>query len=232
MKTILVYDRQGDTGTALTGLLKRLCPADRVYGFTGAEDILKYADGHLYQVVFVRLLNAGEELGLARSLTGMIPGVNLIFLSADKESMADAIRLHASGYICLPLTEEAVKYELGNLLYPVQSEPPVISVREDASEVYINGAPVHFTYRKTAELLILMLKMNGAMLRTEKIIDCLWEEDKPVEKSRSYLQNMRSDLIHTLSMYGLDGAVCHRRGRMWLDRDMFVEDTDKGDIRI
>ncbi len=226
MKTILVYDRQGDTGTVLTGLLKRLCPADRVYGFTGAEDILKYADGHLYQVVFVRLLNAGEELGLARSLTGMIPGVNLIFLSDDKESMVDAIRLHASGYICLPLTEESVEYELGNLLYPVQSELPVISVRGEPSEVYIDGRPVHFAYRKTSELLVLLLQMKGAMLRTERMSDYLWEEDKPVEKSRSYLQNLRSDLIHTLSMYGLDGAVCHRRGKMWLDRDMFVEDME------
>ena len=226
MKTILVYDRAGDTGKAVADMLKGLHPGDKIHGFDDPDDMLSFANGHIYQVVFLRSDGSEEELAMAKALTAMIPGVNLIFVSADRLLMEEAIRIHASGYICLPLTEEKLESELGNLLYPVQSELPVISVRGEPSEVYIDGRPVHFAYRKTSELLVLLLQMKGAMLRTERMSDYLWEEDKPVEKSRSYLQNLRSDLIHTLSMYGLDGAVCHRRGKMWLDRDMFVEDME------
>ena len=175
MKTILVYDRAGDTGKAVADMLKRLHPGDRIHGFDDPDDILSFASGRIYQVVFICSDGSEEEPALAKALTTIIPGVNLIFVSADRLLMEEAIRIHASGYICLPLTEEKLESELGNLLYPVQSELPVISVRGEPSEVYIDGRPVHFAYRKTSELLVLLLQMKGAMLRTERIGDDLWE---------------------------------------------------------
>ena len=221
--TILIYDRSGQEGDKLSDILKKLVPDDNIQFFTEEDELLRYAGGHIFHVVFMRLEGSGEgELKLSGVLSRMIPGVNLILMADTEGFMAEAIRLHASGYICLPVTEEAAGRELSNLLYPVSHVLHVIRLDDKKPEVYIDEKPVSFAYSKTKELFILLLKMDGAMLRSEKMRDCLWDEHKPVEKSRSYLQNLRSDLIKTLALYGLEDAVCRRRGCMWLDRGKFV----------
>ena len=228
--TDLIYDSGQTAGEELHDILMKLDPEDRVLLFSDKSGILKYADSHIYHTVFVCLNGVTEEeFELSSALLNMIPGVNLIFLAEDEGYIRRALNMHASGYILLPLDEEKVRFELGNLLYPVASEVPEIIVDHDKYEIFIDGKPVSFAYSRTKELFMLLLRMDGAMVRNEKMMDYIFEENKPQDKSRSYLQNLRSDLIHTLALYGLDGAVCHRRGSMWLDRTKFTI-TDKGNI--
>ena len=221
--TILVYDGKGEKGEELTGLLGELTPDDRVHLFNNPKEITDYADSHIYNVVFVCLYDE-DDISLALALMHIIPEVNMILTAQDERYMKQALYMHASGYICMPLTEEALEAELSNLLYPPAPGCPVVRWDEKSGEVYIDGEPVHFAYSKTRDLFILLLSMKGAMVRTEKMRDHLFDEDKQDGKSRSYLQNLRSDLIHSLARYGLEDAVCRRRGRMWLDRNKYIEE--------
>ena len=220
---ILVYDRSGKAADGLPGLLKAGYGEDSVHYFTDRSELMHYADRHIFHVVFLCLSDkAEEELDDAGKLCLIIPGVNLIIISEDERYMSRALKLHASGYICLPFTEEAVDSELHNLLYPVYDDLPLLRLeRRNGITVYIDEKPVSFAYKKTGELLALLIDMEGGMLSNEVMIDRLWEESKDIDKSRSYLQNVRSDLIHTLSAWGLQEAVKHKRGRMWLDMSRF-----------
>ncbi len=220
---ILVYDSSGKAADGLHGILKAGYGEDNVHYFTDRAKLMHYADRHIFHVVFLCLsVQAEEELDDAGRLCLIIPGVNLIIISEDERYMSRALKLHASGYICLPLTEEAVDSELHNLLYPVYDDLPLLRLeRRNGITVFIDEKPVSFAYKKTGELLALLFDMEGGMLSNEVMIDRLWEESKDIDKSRSYLQNVRSDLIHTLSAWGLQGAVKHKRGRMWLDMSRF-----------
>ena len=219
--TILVYDSAGKDGKRLSESLKKICPDDKVSFFCREKELLEFAGEHLYQTVFMFLNDEPvKELELSDKLMHIIPRVNLIIAAKDEKFCLRALKLHASGYIILPADEDRIREELENLLYPAPLELPVISADEKTSEISIDGKQLCFSYRLTAKLFILLLKADGAMVSTASIIDMLWEEKTP-EKSRSYLQNLRSDLKKTLAGAGLEDLLMHRRGKMWLDRDRF-----------
>ena len=220
--TILVYDVKKTDGMELVRIIKDQRPGDEVHFFDKREEIAKFADSHLYQVVFICDHDDTEDTRLtAQDITHVIPGVNLIIAAKDTDLCPDAIRLHASGYILYPPDEKKVAFEFENLLYPATDDIPLIRVSGQGPEIYINDRPVEFAYSRTATLFEILLSLDGAMISTASIGDRIWDESKSVEKRRSYLQNLRMDLKKTLARWDLEDAVKHRRGKMWLDTDRF-----------
>lgn len=220
---ILVFDREKDTGEELSGILKEMYGEDVVYFFNDRDRLTAFCERHIFHVLFFCVSGQTEEdLLLSEETMHLIPEVNLILLYRDESLIGRALKIHSSGYIMLPVTREKVESEMDNLLYPIYESLPEIRIEDgDIIKVYINDTPVRFSYKKTAKLLNLLIERRGGMLSTGEMINGLWEEDRDIEKSRSYLQNIRSDLFHTLSLYGLRDAVKHRRGRMWMDTGKF-----------
>ena len=221
--TILVFDTDKKSGGHLAEIIGKQCPMDDVHYFCEKEELIRFAGGHLFQVVFLRVCMKREELkAIGHRLTHIIPGVNLILVAEDEGYCLDAIRLHASGYMLYPADGKKIRYELQNLLYPVTDKLPVIRIEGSVPEIYINDSPAGFAYSMTAALFEILISLNGAMISTALIGDRLWDESKSLEKKRSYLQNLRLDLKKTLAAWGLEDALKHRRGKMWLDMDRFV----------
>ncbi len=220
---ILVYDRNKDSAAQASGILEKLYRKEDIHCFSQQEELLQYGQSHIFHVVFLSISRSpDQELAAAGKLVHLIPGVNLILAARDESYMAQALTLHASGYICLPFTEAKICSQLENLLYPVYDVLPEVEIRTDGDTcVYIDDVPVRFGYEKSAELFKLLVDMKGGMVNTGEMIDALFDEQKNLDRSRSYLQNIRSDLMHSLSKYGLEGAVRHRRGRMWIDLSRF-----------
>lgn len=83
------------------------------------EDALRFAKEKPVSAAF---LNAdmegafplGAELLACRSCT------NLIYIAANDEHAAEAMRIHASGYIRRPLSGEAIRREVRELRRPVR----------------------------------------------------------------------------------------------------------------
>jgi len=222
---ILVFDGDEKNGQVLYDILKSVSPLDETRIFKDRKELMDFAHGHIFHLVFLFPDRDPEKTaGLGAALSRVIPGVNLVFVCEDEGFCMEAIRLHASGYIKLPLGEENVREVLENLLYPVPRKLPVIEVDEAGNEVYINGVPAAFSYNRTKLLMVLLLKLKGATISSVSLRDRLWEEDKPAERTSSYLQNLRADLRKTLAGFGLEEAVKQRRGRMWLDSELFIYD--------
>lgn len=220
--TILVYDVKKTDGRELVRIIKDQRPGDDVHLFDKREEIIKFADSHLFQLVFVFYHeDPGETRETSNTLTHVIPNVNLVIAAKDYSFCPEAVRLHASGYILYPLDEKKVVYEFGNLLYPVMDELPVIRVFGEGPDIYINDRPVDFAYSRTAKLFEILLSLDGATISTASIGDRIWDDSKSAEKRRTYLQNLRFDLKKTLAVWGLEDAVKHRRGKMWLDTERF-----------
>ncbi len=224
---IIVFDRKKNTGQKLESLLRELCPEHTVFFSDDEEETRSYAAGHIYNLVFVCISDAGgNDMDLSRELSRMIPSVNLILVSEGKEYLEEALEIHASGYICLPLSEEKVRKRMDDLLYPVPEVSHIRIVRGKKPEIFINDEAVSFRYKKTKELLILLIDREDEILSSSTIKNNLWGWDRSPEKGNSYFQNIRSDLFHTLRRYGLENMVCHSRGSMWIDRDRFIEDKE------
>jgi len=100
-------------------LLHEVLPNAEVSGFRKAEDALRFAKEKPVSAVF---LNADAEgaFRLGEELVACRPRTNLIFISTNDEHAAEAMRLHASGYLRRPLSEEAIRREVHELRRPVR----------------------------------------------------------------------------------------------------------------
>ena len=102
-------------------LLGRLLPDVQMYGFLDSAEVLPFARGNNVSVAFLDIeLCESSGLVLAKQLMEINPQINIIFLTCHSEYTAEAIRMHASGYIMKPPTESDVLNELKHLRYPVK----------------------------------------------------------------------------------------------------------------
>lgn len=91
-----------------------------ILGFSKAGEALDYARNNHVDIAFLDIELPGENgLELGRSLTGLNPRINIIYLTSHTEYIEEAIYDHCSGYILKPLVPERIHHELANLRYPV-----------------------------------------------------------------------------------------------------------------
>ena len=92
---------------------------------------------------------SGVELG--QYLKELSPFINLIFLSVDEECCFEALDMHASGYIIKPPGNGNIKREISELRYPeFQKEHKRVFAQTFGDfELFVDGAPVDFKYRRT-----------------------------------------------------------------------------------
>ena len=78
-------------------------------------------------------------------------------------------------------------------------------------EVYIDGKPLNFKYRRTKELFAYLVDRVGAMCSVGEIIGILFEDEGGRE---DYFQKLRRDLLSTLEEVGCENAIVHKRGML------------------
>ncbi|MCR5342404.1 MAG: response regulator [Butyrivibrio sp.] len=162
-----------------------------------------------------------DGIDLGGYLTELNPHVNLIYFSEHTDRAFEAMRLHASGYVKKPGGDEDIKTELQNLRYPeIQKKFKRIFAQTFGNfEFFVDGEPIEFKYKKTKEIVALLVNNKGAQTTNGEIIASLWEDDGDPEKKLSYLCNLRQDLQNTFKKYKLDGILLKQRGSLAIAKD-------------
>ena len=78
-------------------------------------------------------------------------------------------------------------------------------------EVYLDGKPLAFKYRRTKELFAYLIDRVGAMCTVGEIMGILFEDEGG---SEDYFQKLRRDLLSTLEEVKCADAIVHKRGMM------------------
>ena len=161
----------------------------------------------------------GVELGLY--LKKMNPFMNIIFLSAHKEYGFEAMDMHASGYMLKPATESKVRKELAELRYAEKfgDHKRVFAQTFGNFEFFVDGKPIEFKYKKTKEIVAILIANKGAQTTNGELIANLWEDEGDPEKKMSYLKNLRQDLQNTFTRLGLEGIILKQRGSLSIAKD-------------
>lgn len=207
---ILVF--AGDT-ELLGELLRTVSAAEPGAAVTGVSERAAALDcageGHIDVLLASAACGAGDT-ELARELSALCPGLNIIFVSSDGALAPEAMEMHASGYVVGKLTAERLSAELSDLRYPVpQADGPLLTFRCFGNfEVFgPDGRPVHFERRKSKEMLAYTVFRRGASCSIREIAAALFE-DKPYDHCQQvYLQKIASSLMKTLRQYGAEKAV-------------------------
>ena len=151
---------------------------------------------------------------LAKSLKGVNPKVNIVFVTAYDAYAFDALKIRASGYISKPVTKEKVLIELENLRNPVgENFSRGLKVKCFGSfEVFYGGVPVKFSYKKSKEAFAYLVDREGSAISVNELNAILWEEDH-----QSYLRNLIADIQSTLKKVGASDIFIKRHNECYID---------------
>ena len=115
---IMVDDRK----IILTGglpVLEEVMPSAIVTGFTRPSEAIEYAKANRVALAFLDIeMGKTSGLDLCRTLLGINPRTNVVYLTAYGDYAIDAWNTGASGFMLKPITPEGIQLQLKNLRYP------------------------------------------------------------------------------------------------------------------
>lgn len=225
MKVIAVDDEQISLDD-MKMRLDKMAEIECVTAFSSPRQAVNWLKVNPVDAAFLDIrMRSMDGLTLAKQLKEFHPSCAVIFVSAYTEYAVHAYRMHASGYLVKPVTDEDIRQELYYILHP--PVPPITAkktVRVQCFgnfEVFINEELAKFRYSKTKELLAYLVDRKGAAIETGELCAVLWE-DKPYSQSlRSQLRNSVADLIHCLSDAGAETMIRKKRNSLAVDTSAF-----------
>ena len=209
---IIAVDDEKIALESLSGAIKAIVTEDEVVSFRYPEDALEYAKENFCDIAFLDVEMAGMNgVELAEALKKYNSEINIVFCTGYGNYRDAAFALHASGYLMKPITPEKVKHELENLRRPIFQKKRLKVQTFGNFEVYLDGKPLVFKYRRTKALFAYLVDRVGAMCTVGEIIGILFEDDGGRE---DYFQKLRRDLLSTLEEVGCANAIVHKRGML------------------
>ena len=209
---IIAVDDEKIALEALSNSIKAIVAEDEVVSFRYPEDALEYAKENFCDIAFLDIEMVGMSgVELAEELKKYNNEINIVFCTGYGNYRDAAFDLHASGYLMKPITPEKVKRELENLRRPIIDKKKLKVQTFGNFEVYVDGMPLNFKYRRTKELFAYLVDRAGAMCTVGEIIGILFEDESGRE---DYFQKLRRDLLSTLEDVGCENAIIHKRGML------------------
>lgn len=209
---IIAVDDEKIALESLSSAIKAIVKEDEVVSFRYPEDALEYARGNSCDIAFLDVEMAGMSgVELAEELKKYNSEINIVFCTGYGNYRDAAFDLHASGYLMKPITPEKIKHELENLRRPIFEKKRLKVQTFGNFEVYIDGKPLAFKYRRTKELFAYLIDRVGAMCTVGEVIGIIFEDEGGRE---DYFQKLRRDLLSTLDEAGCSDAIIHKRGML------------------
>ena len=207
---IIAVDDEKIALDALSSAIKAIVAEDEVISFRYPEDAIEYIKEHFCDIAFLDVEMAGMSgVELAEALKKYNNEINIVFCTGYGNYRDAAFDLHASGYLMKPITPEKVKHELENLRRPIFEKKRLKVQTFGNFEVYFEGKPLSFKYRRTKELFAYLVDRVGALCTVGEIMGILFEDEGGRE---DYFQKLRRDLLSTLEEVGCEKAIVHKRG--------------------
>ncbi len=177
-----------------------------LYSFDDPLEALKLAEERSIDVAFLDIeMPVMNGLELAARLKELRAEINIIFITAYKEYMQEAFKLHASGYLLKPVTEDMVFRELIDLRNAPSTDRKKVRISAFGSfTVFVDDKPVGFQYSKSEEILAILVDLRGASADTDRIRTLLWPEDNSIADHASYISTLKKDMINTFSRLGIN----------------------------
>ena len=215
MKILLVDDEELQL-IRLEKICKKIRPEDEYFIYTNPVKAFREVKDIKIDIAFLDIEMPGYNgVEMAKRLICINPQINIIFVTAYDDYAIDAYKLHASGYIMKPVSEEDIKKELDGLRYTVekQNDEKLIQVKCFGNfEVFKDGVPLKFHRQKSKELFAYLVDREGAATNMNELNAVLWDEDK-----NSYLRNLIADIQDTLKEVGASDVFIKRYNECFID---------------
>ena len=151
---------------------------------------------------------------LAKKMKSIKPEIKIIFVTAYDDYALEAYKVHASGYITKPVSEERIKEEILELEKTVELTPTKkLQIKCFGNfEIFYKGEPVKFSYQKSKEVFAYLVDREGSLININEINAVMWEEDH-----KSYLRNLIADIQQTLKSIDCSDIFIKKRNGCAID---------------
>ena len=213
---VILVDHERLSLENLENITQKVLPGALFASFRHASHALEYIKSHSVDIAFLDIHIPGVDgMTLAKMLQEKNPRVNILFCSGSAEYAMAAWDMNCSAYLLKPITEEKVRNAVANLRYPVFDEKRVELRCFGNFEAYCDGSPIQFKYNRTKELLAYLADRNGVRCSIKELSAVLFENDQ----HRSYMYQIRLDLVNTLGELGVGDILVQSRGYLGIARD-------------
>lgn len=215
MNIILVDDEKLNLDN-LEYVIDKVIPNVPRTSFSKASQALAYVLEHQIDIAFLDINMRGVDgITIAKVIQEHWPNANIIFCTGFSDYALDALNINCSGYILKPVNEEKIRKALDNLRHPLELGKRVRFRCFGNFEVYLDGNPIWFKYSRSKELLAYLVDRNGVSVSMKELSAILFEDDQ----HRSYMYQIRLDLVNTLTDLGVEDILIQSRGYLGIDRD-------------
>jgi len=214
MKVLLVDDEKLQL-FRLEETVKKVLESASIFSSTNPVEALEMSKKETIDIAFLDIeMPKINGIMLAKSLKKINPKINIIFVTAYNDYAFEAMKIHASGYISKPVTENKIKKEIEGLRFPIvlESTKRIQAKCFGNFELFAGGEPLKFTYSKSKELLAYLIDREGAAININELNAVLWEEDH-----KSYLRNIIFDIQKTLKNADCADFFIKRHNECFID---------------
>ena len=189
---------------ALASAIKSSPDITEVVKFSYCEEALDYVKDNPVDIAFLDINMRGMGgLALAEKIISYSPDCKIVFCTGHEEYALAAFKLHASGYLMKPVSEEDIQAEIDNIKGIRQTQKPLTVKCFGNFEVYAKGEKLTFKRTKTKELFAYLIDRNGAGVAIAEIGVALWENND-IQKNQNYIHQLFRDLRQTLEAIGME----------------------------
>jgi len=214
MKILLVDDEQLQL-LRLENACKKVLPDAEFFSYTNPVKAFEENKDNSIDLAFLDIEMPGiNGIQLAKKLKKNNPKIKIIFVTAYNEYALDAYKVRASGYITKPVNENKIQEEINELGSVIDFKPTKkLQIKCFGNfEVFHNGEPVRFFYKKSKEAFAYLVDREGSAININELNAVLWEEDHP-----SYLRNLIADIQYTLKSIGSEDVFVKRNNECYID---------------
>lgn len=208
---IVVVDDEEFARRNLIDTIRKVKPDADIYDFGHSSDLLEFVRNHSCDIVFLDIqIHESNGVELAKQLKDILPKVNIIFVTGYNEYVMEAMKIHASGYILKPATEESVAAELKDLRHPVVTLKNVllrVQCFGNFDAFTPDGELIHFERSKAKETFAYLVHRHGAACTIKEIAAVLFEDELYDLKKQAYIQKIISSMMKTLRGLGAADVI-------------------------
>ena len=214
MKVILVDDEELQL-LRLENSVKAVLKNAEFFVFNNPEKAFDEAKKTRIDLAFLDIeMPKINGIQLAKKLKRIHPQIKIIFVTAYDNYALEAYKIHASGYVTKPVSEEKIKEEVQELEQTVELKPTKkIQIKCFGNfEIFYQGEPVKFAYQKSKEVVAYLVDREGSMVNVNELNAVLWEEDH-----KSYLRNLIADIKNSFNAINCGDVFIKRHNECAID---------------
>ena len=196
--------------------------------FASPGRALAWARQNRVDIAFLDIEMGGMNgIVLAKMLQEIYDKTNIVFVTGYSHYAMDSYALlETSDYLLKPVSKDMVVRAVHRLRDPaaIRADTRVRIQAFGNFEIFVDNAPLVFSYAKTRELLAYLVHRRGALCSNNEIISMLWENKADTPALKSQFRNLVSDLMQTLKAKRLEDMVLKTHGHIAVMTDKFLCD--------